>query len=208
MKSIIEEASSITKAIESAWKRADQPNEFSIRIFELPQKNMFGFTTKSAKIGIFYDESKKGNDRQPQHHTQPQAQQNSQQHLAPKERVQKQSQLHVVTKEKDLAKQPQHQAQTPKPKRVDSEQSDPWNKDMVNFTQDWLNDVVTQLNINKKFRITPERYHLKIAFERPIFEDENKNRAFFRNCAHLLLQSIRNKFKRPLKGFKVVLTVE
>lgn len=206
MKSIIEEASSITKAIESAWKRADQPNEFSIRIFELPQKNMFGFTTKSAKIGIFYDEGKKNNDKH--HHAQPQAQQAAQQNHAPRERVAKQPQQPVAPKEKEPVKQPQHQAQAPKPKRIDTEQGEPWNKDMVNFTQDWLNDVVTKLNINKKFRVTPERYHLKIAFEKPIFEDENRNRAFFRNCAHLLLQSIRNKFKRPLKGFKVVLTVE
>lgn len=203
MKSIIEEASSITKAIENAWKRADQPNEFSIRIFEMPQKNMFGFTTKSAKIGIFYDEGKKNNDKY--HHPQ---QQTPQQNHAQKERVVKQPQQPVVVKEKEKEPIKQPQVQAPKPKRVDAEQSEPWNKEMVNFTQDWLNSVVTKLNIDKKFTITPERYHLKISFNQPIFEDENKNRAFFRNCAHLLLQSIRNKFKRPLKGFKVVLTVE
>lgn len=203
MKSIIEEASSITKAIENAWKRADQPNEFSIRIFEMPQKNMFGFTTKSAKIGIFYDEGKKTtNDKH--HYTQPAPQQNHVQ----KERVVKQPQQPIVTKEKEKEPVKQPHPQAPKPKRVDAEQSEPWNKEMVNFTQDWLNSVVTKLNIDKKFTITPERYHLKISFNQPIFEDENKNRAFFRNCAHLLLQSIRNKFKRPLKGFKIVLTVE
>lgn len=202
MKSIIEEASSITKAIENAWKRADQPNEFSIRIFEMPQKNMFGFTTKSAKIGIFYDEGKKNNDKP--HH----AQQSSGQNHTPKERVVRQPQQPVVAKEKEKEPIKQPQAQAPKPKRVDVEQSEPWNKDMVSFTQDWLSSVVTKLNVDKKFTITPERYHLKIAFQKPVFEDENKNRAFFRNCAHLLLQSIRNKFKRPLKGFKIVLTVE
>jgi hypothetical protein len=165
---------------------------------------MFGFTTKSAKIGIFYDEGKKTNDKY--HHTQPAQQQNH----TPKERVVKQPQQPSVTKEKEKepVKQSQPQAQAPKPKRVEAEQSEPWNKDMVSFTQDWLNSVVTKLNVDKKFTITPERYHLKISFNKPIFEDENKNRAFFRNCAHLLLQSIRNKFKRPLKGFKIVLTVE
>lgn len=206
MKSIIEEASSITKAIESAWKRADQPNEFSIRIFEMPQKNMFGFTTKSAKIGIFYDEGKKNHDKY--HHAQPQAQQAPQQNHVPRERVAKQPQQPVVAKEKEPVKQPQPQPQTPKPKRVDAEQSEPWNKDMVNFTEEWLNSLVGKLNVDKTFTLTPERYHLKITFNKPVFEDENKNRAFFRNCAHLLLQSIRNKFKRPLKGFKIVLTVE
>jgi predicted RNA-binding protein Jag len=56
MKSIIEEASSIAKAIEQAWERAGKPLEFSIKVFQLPQKNFFGFTKVSAKIGIFFGE--------------------------------------------------------------------------------------------------------------------------------------------------------
>jgi predicted RNA-binding protein Jag len=57
MKSIIEEASSISKAIENGWIRAGKPQEFSVRIFEEPEKNFFGFTKKPAKIGIFYKEA-------------------------------------------------------------------------------------------------------------------------------------------------------
>ena len=59
MKSIVEEASSISKAIENAWKRAEQPTEFSVRIHELPERNMFGFTTKPAKIALFFQEDYK-----------------------------------------------------------------------------------------------------------------------------------------------------
>ncbi len=180
MKSIIEEASSITKAIENAWKRADQPAEFSVRIFEIPQKNMFGFTTKSAKIGIFFEETKK----------------REQSKAAPKQRP---TRLPV----KQAPKKPI--AAKPK-KEVDLQ--DPWNKEMVAYTQDWLNSLFKQLRIsNPSFSIDPQRYHLKVAFDKPIFEQEDKNRAFFRNCAHLMLQSVRNTFKRPLKGFKVILTV-
>ncbi len=54
MKSIIEQASSIMKAIEKAWNQAENPKEFSIKIFEKEEKNFFGMTTKSAKIGIFF----------------------------------------------------------------------------------------------------------------------------------------------------------
>lgn len=197
MKSIIEEASSIGKAIQNAWKRANQPHEFSIRIFEMPQKNMFGFTTKSAKIGIFYDEGKKSNDKN--HITQPQHHQPS----APREKEREKVARPVATKEKEPVVRP-----IAKPKKADVEQSEPWNKEMVAFTQEWMNSLLSQLHVDKKFTLTPERYHLKITFNKALFDHEDKNRAFFRNCAHLLLQSIRNNFKRPLKGFKVVLTVE
>ena len=56
MKSIMEEASSIFKAIENAWNRAGQPQDFSVKVFEEPQRNFFGMTVKSAKIGLFFDE--------------------------------------------------------------------------------------------------------------------------------------------------------
>ncbi len=54
MKSIMEEASSIAKAIEAAWIRAEKPHEFSVKVFEEPEKNFFGMVTKSAKIGLFF----------------------------------------------------------------------------------------------------------------------------------------------------------
>lgn len=56
MKSIMEQASSIIKAIEKAWLRADKPQGFTVKIFEQEQKNFFGITTKPAKIGIFFQE--------------------------------------------------------------------------------------------------------------------------------------------------------
>ena len=56
MKSLVEEASSITKAIEKAWIRAGQPQSFSVKIFEIPEVGFLGFVKKSAKVGIFFEE--------------------------------------------------------------------------------------------------------------------------------------------------------
>ncbi len=56
MKSLVEEASSIFKALEKAWERAGKPESFSVKVFELPEKNFFGFTKKNAKVGIFFEE--------------------------------------------------------------------------------------------------------------------------------------------------------
>src|SRR5687768_7128192 len=56
MKSIIEEGSSIAHAVEKAWQRAGNPPEFTIKIFQIPQKNFFGFTKVVAKIAIFFSD--------------------------------------------------------------------------------------------------------------------------------------------------------
>lgn len=73
MKSLVEEASSVVKAIEKAWARAGKPQNFSVKIFEEPQSGFLGFNKTPAKIGIFFEEVKvetapyKKNDRRPQH---------------------------------------------------------------------------------------------------------------------------------------------
>ena len=53
MKSIMEEASSIVKAIEKGWNSAGQPKEFTIKVFEEPQKNFIGMTTVRQKSASF-----------------------------------------------------------------------------------------------------------------------------------------------------------
>lgn len=54
----MEEGSSIVKAVEKAWTRAGKPQEFSVKVFEESKRNFFGFTSRSAKIAIFFDERK------------------------------------------------------------------------------------------------------------------------------------------------------
>lgn len=56
MKSVIAEANTIAKAIEVGWQKAGCPNEFTIKVFQEPQRNLFGITKTSAKVGIFFDD--------------------------------------------------------------------------------------------------------------------------------------------------------
>jgi hypothetical protein len=70
MKSLVEEASSIFKAIEKAWTRAEKPQSFSVKVYEEPQSGFLGFNSKPAKVGIFYDEREvqgNSNRQQPRH---------------------------------------------------------------------------------------------------------------------------------------------
>ena len=62
LKSIVEEASSIAKAIEKAWQSAGRPSEFTVKVFEQPERSFFGFTKKPAKVGLFFS----GRQVQPQ----------------------------------------------------------------------------------------------------------------------------------------------
>lgn len=68
MKSVIQEASTIAKAIEQGWIKAGKPKDFTVKIFEEPKKNFLGFTTKNAKVGIFIEERQRGGDMRPKKH--------------------------------------------------------------------------------------------------------------------------------------------
>ncbi len=57
MKSVVQEASTIGKAIELGWKAAGEPRDFSTKVLEVPQHNFLGFTTKSAKVAIVFEEN-------------------------------------------------------------------------------------------------------------------------------------------------------
>lgn len=58
MKSVIHEASSLAKAIKEGWRKAGNPQEFKIKIFQDAQTSLFGLIVKrKAKIGIFFEDN-------------------------------------------------------------------------------------------------------------------------------------------------------
>src|SRR5580700_10622371 len=69
MKSKIEEASSVIKAIEKGWIQAGKPQEFTIKVFEEATKNFIGMTVKPAKIAIFFQEKSQPYQQQQQART-------------------------------------------------------------------------------------------------------------------------------------------
>ncbi|KKP35991.1 MAG: hypothetical protein UR26_C0001G0035 [candidate division TM6 bacterium GW2011_GWF2_32_72] len=56
MKSIIEEGSTLFKAIEKGWEKAGKPEEFTVRVFEKEERGFLGFSSKPAKIAILFNE--------------------------------------------------------------------------------------------------------------------------------------------------------
>lgn len=64
MKSLVHEASTIAKAIDQAWHLAGCPERFTVKVLEQPERNFFGFTTRSAKIALLYEELTGSNMRE------------------------------------------------------------------------------------------------------------------------------------------------
>ena len=186
MKSIIQEAASVVKALEKAWLDAGKPKEFSVKIFEEPEKNFFGMTVKSAKIGIFFKELVKKRER-------------------PRPRTETRPPRTFETKK------PFEKKITPQP--VKKEERAPcqimWTDDMIKQASAWLSTVQQMMQkANVSFTTQANNYYLRFTFDGPMAETPEKERQLFRSFSFLMLQALKHQLKRPLRGFKVVLTRE
>ncbi len=179
MKSIMEQAGSIIKAIEKAWNRADKPQDFSIKVFEHEQKNFFGMTTKPAKVGIFFEE-------------QPVS-------IPPKEwRGRKK---YPPTQVKQQTRPFKKTEKPPFEKRQML-----WNDEMVNTAQDWVKKTLILMELpNIQFNAKVVGKNLKFEFDTPVLGNRIKEKQLFRSFAYLIMATLRNQFKKEFRDLKIVL---
>lgn len=184
MKSIIQEASSIVKAIEKGWIAAGKPKEFSIRIYEEPKKNFIGLTVQSAKIGIFFEEKK----------------------IETPKPVKKADAVHSKKASIPPVSKP---AVEPKWEREEVEPQDAervmWNDEMIEAAQSWLNEALRLINSTASYKTEVSEYQLTFNLEQQPAQDIQQAKQLVRNLSALLLQAMRHKFKRPMRGFKVLI---
>lgn len=203
MKSIIQEASSIAKAVELAWIKAGKPQQFSIKIFQESEKNFLGMTSKPAKIAFIFNDVPDSTSKVIKKHAdQPKQPRTS--HPQPKE---------FKKQERERSERIQESSPTPKTPATISKDSEIaakisllWTTEHCDFVQTWLQDILRSLGYQHvKFSLDTQKQLLKIHFSAPLINDAAKEKHLFRNIAFLMLQSLRREFKRPLRHARVVL---
>jgi len=186
MKSIIQEASSIAKAIQKSWEKAGKPTEFSIKILEEEEKNFIGLTKKPAKIAIFFTDKK----------TYPK-----------KKRAIKKPVRETKSVEEKSPRRPKGYPDKKEGPAKKIQKVSLWSEEMVEAANKWTKGLLLQLKLpHVRFKVTKTRQNLKIHFNSPIIKDQNKQRLLFSNLSFLLMQSIRHKFKKTFVNLKTVLT--
>lgn len=199
MKSILQEASSIAKAIEQGWVKAGKPQEFSIKILEEPQHNFIGITTRSAKVALFFNEK----PVKPEFTAKPKTKgyrAEMQQQQQPREQ-----QVEAVEHERTVQshQEPRETAQRPPVRRPEAQ----WNDQMIAYARQWLLHVLEVMHKEHiTFTIEPQTFYLKITLSEPIFSEREKEKHLLASFALLLLETLKKQFKTGLRGHKIVLT--
>lgn len=77
---------------------------------------------------------------------------------------------------------------------------------MISWVNNWVRQTLAHAgHANIDFSTESSRNLLRIDFAAPITGDEKQERILFSSFAHLIMSSLRNKFKGDLKHLKVVL---
>jgi hypothetical protein len=223
MKSIMQEASSIAKAIEQGWIKAGKPQEFSVKVFEEAQKNFLGFTTKSAKIALLFNDAPVQQGHQRQTHAprttpapaprQPQEHKTARplQEKSPAQperrplKTQDRTEPQTLERRPLTPKRPEGEAQTVQPAR----EKVVWADDMKLASEEWMKNSLSLLNLpNTHFTVTTNGPVLSFVFESPLINNNERQRHLFRSFAFLLMQTLRHQFKKSCRNLRIIFTVQ
>ncbi len=212
MKSVMQEASSLIKAIEQGWIKAGQPQEFSIKILEEPQKNFIGMTIRSAKIALFFDEKPLGKAVEQAHKARPQNGQREYERPKPVQRQQPPKEMPEAKIEIKVAQEgsvEEQQAQKTRAQKPTQQRQLPilWTESMVHQAQAWLSETLANMNLGHiTFTIEPQQFYLRITLSDHLLQDRDKEKQLLASFATLLLETLKHAFKTGLRGHKIVLT--
>lgn len=234
MKSLIEEASTIGKAIETAWERAGQPQSFSVKIFENPEYGFFGMTKKYGKIAIFFDENaNQGNSKKKNEllsadnkktRSQKKFQNQEKDSVRPHEKTKNDHSNApsrgepLTTSERSNAKPKKevvHASSNTAPERPKEAGAKThsshyvWTDPMIEHVNNIIKEVIHLLDHSDiSFNIKNEQHNLKIIFNGLLVNEAHKEYSFYKHFAHLIITALRTKFKTEFKHLRLVLSRE
>lgn len=211
MKSIIEEASSVSKAIEKGWTRAGKPKNFSVKIYEEAEKNFFGLTTRSAKIALIFDEKtvqtvpEKPVSLAHQNNTKKIDTTRTHGHKQISGQPVRQPSTTPAAKDKDVRKKTASLEQEPVNQSV-ADQSVISEKIKTSLGA-WIKDALVIMRIPEtRFDLETEGQTIRIVFAKSLLSDDNQEKALFKSFSYLALTTLRTKFKKGLRGLKLIFT--
>jgi hypothetical protein len=205
LKSVVEESSSVAKAVEKAWSRTGKPAEFSVKIFQIEEKNFFGMSTKPAKIGLFFKDALSQSPKDTERFEKRESTREHKQTQRPAS-SEKPARVRPLSRETTPSESTREQQRSKSHAQPSSHSGAQWSPEMIQLVRSWLEQTLRLLNKNATtFSLQPSNLHLKIVFAQELFGDQEKERTFFRVTSYLLMQSLRTFSKEGFRGFKIIM---
>ena len=184
MKSVVQEASSVAKAVDAGWRKANKPAEFRVCVMEEGKSGFLGFNSEPAKIVVYFDDKPKAKEqprRAQKRRTQAAPVRPAKTTQRPSLRTTSQPSQAAPSKkvEPKVAETPVVRQQRELKPREATKQNDVnevlWTPDMVEVVREWISQALQAMSGNAtKFSIQPSRYYLKVVMEQQYLVAQDK----------------------------------
>jgi len=211
MKSILQEANSIERAIDKAWNQAGKPKEFSIKVLDEGERNFLGLSRRPAIVTILYKPEKataaqqirKDRDESPREDWRER-----------RDRAQQSRETRV----EGTRPQPDARRQDNKTGRryAGSEEQrtafqntleEGWRDQWKDFVHHEIREVLRLMGITVMVEATViEEKTLSLSFAQPAMDDNEEQKLLFTALAYVGLQFLKRMYKNRFAGLKVVVT--
>lgn len=217
MKSMLHEASSVTKAIEKAWDDAGKPAEFTIKILETGEKNFLGMSKRPAIVSITYEPKRQPTRQQDLNRTSDRRVQPLNNAPKPNRQpvVDTRNQVRPLLKREPVKTQPVRPVQ-PKDatkdleKTKNNEQVEPliWQDEWVTFVGGQLKELLALWGTPQEFSSRIDKRVLTFTLESKLHDDMVEERNTFVSFSYLLMQFFKRNYKKKFRGFQLIITTK
>ncbi len=202
MKSMLQEASSVLKAIEKAWQNAGKPHEFTIRIMEVEEKNFLGKSSKPAVVSIAYEPKRapmRAKERAPE------------KVVAVKQKIERESKkttgffrslFERLGKKEEVVQKPQMERRLVGHRK---EGRPGWSRELVNDAVSWLREILHIMGRPMGLNFKVDQRMLSIFLDRRILKEADEEKMFFISISHLIMQFLKKKYKRKLQNYHLII---
>jgi predicted RNA-binding protein Jag len=204
MKSLLQEGSSIVKAVEKAWSDAGMPSEFTVKILHEGEKNFLGFSKAPAIVSIIYDPQKQ-TKKIVERSNAPEQRKEKSSRGNPRRRGEGRNSDNRVGRKQEPAKSNQNNiqhGQQPVKKKTFPAWEDSW----VGEITAWFNEVLKIMNITVPFQTSIDKQTLTVMFNEPVLRGLDEEHVLFASFSFLFIQFLKKQHRRRFSGYRLLVT--
>lgn len=185
MKSILQEDSSVVKAIEKAWNQSGRPSTFTVNILNFEEKGLFGFLKQPAVVSVAYDPIKRTvYEKRPV--------------VGPNKSNKKKTEPYVVPNNKKPVSKERKESKIKKDQIL-------WKDEFVSFVKLSFKDILKIMGFSVGFTVSVENKMLNIFLDSKILKDAEDEKMFFISISNLLMQFLKRKYKKKFSNYYLII---
>ena len=218
MKSILQEANSIERAIDKAWNEAGKPKEFTIRVLDEGERNFLGLSRRPAIVSIFYKPEKVTSLQWRKEKTEerPASESRDRNHKQRRDNrtensTDSRSEVGGYSRRQDdEGQRPRRYAGTEQQRTNFQQQKaavEGWSDEWQQFVLNEIKDLVKRMGFDvvADAAVTGDKI-LTVTFKKALLDNDDEQRMLFATFSYLAIQLLKRTYKSRFVGYRIAVT--